>query len=209
VWQDLVASHREALEILAAAAPDAAASDLDAMRPMLGGDGMDALHAQLRQTLARLAAKLGPTLHNGDIKQLLFILAIDLDEKVQRRLTPEEAPRWPLLQRALFDVHDGGDLFYDLIDDRLARVDTPELIFEVCFFCLSDGFVGRHSRNKPMIEEYKRKLAARISRPAGNESETRTTAFMPPVKTTRMALRSYAYAAGALVLVPLVLLLLW
>jgi len=151
VWQDIVASHREAMELLAASAPDAAASDLDTMRPMLGGDGMESLHAHLRQTLARLAAKLGRTLDNGDIKQVLFIFAIALDEKVQRRLAPEEAPRWPLLQRALFDVHDGGDLFYDLIDDRLARVDTPELMLEVSYFCLSDGFVGRHSRNKTQI----------------------------------------------------------
>jgi type VI secretion system protein ImpK len=209
VWTELVASSREAAEGIQAKAPDAAASDLDNMRPVLGADAMDELHAQLRQTLARLAGKLGQTLDNGDIKQILFILAIALDEKVQRRLAPEEAPKWPLLQRALFDVHDGGDLFYDLIDDRLARVDTPELLFEVLYFCLSDGFVGRHSRNRPAIEEYQRKLAARIWRPGGNEIEERTTAYMPPVQAARLDARYYAYSAGVLVLLPLLLLLLW
>ncbi len=209
VWQDLVASHREACELVAAMTPEAAASDLDGMRPLLGGDSMENLHGQLRQTLARVTAKLGEAIDNADIKQVVFILAIALDEKVQRRLAPEEAPRWPLLQRALFDVHDGGDLFYDLIDDRLARHDTPEMIFEVCYFCLSDGFVGRHSRNKPMIEEYKRKLSGRISRPHGNETDDRTTAYMPPVAATRLPSRYYLYTAGVAVLVPLLLLLFW
>jgi type VI secretion system protein ImpK len=210
IWQVIVGAHREAGELLAATTPEAAAGDLDNLRALLGSDTMENLHGQLRHTLARATQKLGQSMDNGDIKQIVFILAIALDEKVQRRLAPEEAPRWPLLQRALFDVHDGGDLFYDLIDDRLTRSDTLPLIFEVCFFCLSDGFVGRHSRNKPMIEEYKRKLAARISRPdGGNETVTRTTAYMPQLASNRLPLKYYLYSAGALVLVPLLLLLAW
>jgi type IV/VI secretion system ImpK/VasF family protein len=211
LWQDLVASHRESLELITHAAPEAAANDLDAMRVVVGPEAMEQLHGQLRQTLGRLASKLGTSLESGDIKQVLFVLAIQLDEKVQRRLAPDEAPRWPLLQRALFDVHDGGDMFYDLIDDRMARRDSPELqlVFEVCYFCLSDGFVGRHSRNKPMIEEYKRKLSSRIARPTGNESEDRTIAYMGPVNSTRIPSRYWLYSAGALLLLPLLLLLVW
>jgi type VI secretion system protein ImpK len=211
IWQEIIGAHREAGELLASAAPEAAAGDLDNLRALLGSEAMENLHGQLRHTLARVTQKLGHTMDNGDIKQIVFILAIALDEKMQRRLAPEEAPRWPLLQRALFDVHDGGDLFYDLIEDRLTRSDTSPLIFEVCFFCLSDGFVGRHSRNKPMIEEYKRKLAARISRPEGGSNETmsRTTAYMPALASNRLPLKYYLYSASALLLVPLLLLLVW
>lgn len=211
LWQELVASHRESVELVTQAAPEAAANDLDAMRVIIGAEAMEALHGQLRQTLGRLAAKLGQSLDSGDIKQLLFVIAIALDEKVQRRLPPEEAPRWPLLQRALFDVHDGGEMFYDLIDDRLARRDSLELqlVLEVCYFCLSDGFVGRHSRNRPMIEEYKRKLAARIARPSAQDSEERTMAFLGPVKKQRPRRRYWLAAAGVLVLLPLLFLLAW
>ena len=210
VWQELVASHREMSELLAATTPEAAAGDLD-MRPLIGNDAMETLHGQLRQTLARASAKLGSLLESNDLKQILFILAIFVDEKVQRRLAPEEAPKWPLLQRALFDVHDGGDMFYDLIDDRMARMDSPELqlVFEVCYFCLSDGFVGRHSRNKPMIEEYKRKLSSRIARPIAHDNEDRTMAYMPPVHAARIPSRYYLYSIGALLLLPFLLLLAW
>lgn len=210
VWQELVASHREMSELIAAAMPEAAAGDLDGMRPLLGNDAMETLHGQLRQTVARVAAKLAPLVESGELQQILFILAIAVDEKVQRRLAPEEAPKWPLLQRALFDVHDGGDLFYDLIDDCLGRNDTPYLLFEVCYFCLSDGFVGRHSRNRPMIEEYKRKIASRFPRSHGSETGYFTTAYMPtPADAARFPRRYYLYSAGALLLLPFVLLLVW
>jgi type VI protein secretion system component VasF len=209
VWQELVVSHREMSELIAATMPEAAAGDLDGMRPLLGNDAMETLHGQLRQTVARAAAKLAPLVESAELQQILFILAIAVDEKVQRRLAPEEAPRWPLLQRALFDVHDGGDLFYDLIDDCLARNDTPYLVFEICYFCLSDGFVGRHSRNRPMIEEYKRKIAGRFPRSHSTETNYFTTAYMPTPDAVRFPLRYYLYSAGALLLLPLVLLLVW
>lgn len=210
VWQELVASHREMAEIIQATTPEAAANDLDGMRPLLGNDAMETLHGQLRQTLARASAKLGTLLDANELKQVLFIFAIAIDEKVQRRLAPEEAPKWPLLQRALFDVHDGGDLFYDLIDDCLARNDTPYLVFELCYFCLSDGFVGRHSRNKPMIEEYKRKVSSRFPRGHGS-SETNyfTVAYMPNPGGPAFPKRYYLYSVAALVLLPLVLFLVW
>lgn len=209
VWQELVGSHRELSELIAATTPESAAGDLDGLRPLVGHEAMETLHGKLRQLLARISAKLGPALDHGDIKQILFILAIAVDEKVQRRLAPEEAPKWPLLQRALFDVHDGGDLFYDLVDDRLARTDTPELVFETCYFCLSDGFVGRHSRNRPMLEEYKRKLAGRIARPQGQDGEERTTAYAPAADAGQLPTRWYLYSAGALLVLPWLLLLLW
>lgn len=210
VWQELVAGHREISELIAAAMPEAAAGDLDGMRPLLGNHAMETLHGQLRQTVARAAAKLAPLVESAELQQLLFILAIAVDEKVQRRLAPEEAPRWPLLQRALFDVHDGGDLFYDLIDDCLARNDTPYLVFEICYFCLSDGFVGRHSRNRPMIDEYKRKIAGRFPRSHSSETNYFTTAYMPaPTGAARFPRRYYLYSAGALLVLPFVLLLVW
>jgi type VI secretion system protein ImpK len=209
VWQELVASHREMSERIAATVPEAAAGDLDAMRPLLGNDAMETLHGQLRQTVARAAAKLAPLLDSAELQRILFLLAIAIDEKVQRRLAPEEAPRWPLLQRALFDVHDGGDVFYDLLDDCLARSDTPYLVFEICHFCLSDGFVGRHSRNRPMIDEYQRKIASRLPRSHASDTGYFTTAYLPTPQGTQFPRRYYLYSAAALVLLPFVLLLVW
>ena len=209
VWQELVVSHREMSELIAATTPEAAAGDLDGMRPLLGNAAMETLHGQLRQTVARVAAKLAPLVDSAELQQILFIFTIAVDEKVQRRLAPEEAPKWPLLQRALFDVHDGGDLFYDLIDDSLARNDTPYLVFEICYFCLSDGFVGRHSRNRPMIDEYKRKIASRFPRSNNSATGYFTTAYNPTPGAAYFPKRYYLYSVAALILLPFALLLVW
>jgi len=210
VWQELVANHREMSELISAVTPEAAASDLDGMRPLLANHAMETLHGQLRQALARASAKLGALLDGNELKQILFLLSIAVDEKVQRRLAPEEAPKWPLLQRALFDVHDGGDLFYDMMDDRFARTDTPEVVFEVCCFCLSDGFIGRHSRNRQLLEDYKQKVGSRITRPMGSGTATGffTSAYMAS-GSSGFPRRYYLYATGALLLLPVLLLLVW
>ncbi len=214
VWQELVASHRETSALISAVTPEAAASDLEGLRPLLASHDMESLHGQLRQALARASAKLGTLLGANELKQILFLLAIAIDEKVQRRLAPEEAPKWPLLQRALFDVHDGGDLFYDMIDDLFPRSDTPELVFEVCCFCLSDGFIGRFGRNRQQLEDYKQKVASRITRPMGSSTASGyfTSTYLAsggPVARRR----DYLYSVGALllllILLPLLLLVVW
>jgi type IV/VI secretion system ImpK/VasF family protein len=207
VWQELVATSREAADVIESVTPVAAANDLDAMRPVLGPETLDALHSRLRETLARLTGQLSHQLTTAEIKEVLFILAIVFDEKVQRRLAPDEEHQWPLLQRALLDVHDGGDLFYDFIDDRLQRVDASPLMFELCYFCLSDGFVGRHNRNKQKIEDYKRKLSMRVAGTAPSGPEEMTTAWQPPV--TGGPLRFYLATAAFVLLLPLALLWLW
>jgi type VI protein secretion system component VasF len=199
VWQALVAMMREADEVIDETTRPAAARDLEAStRAVLGAEALEALHARLRDVLARLTARLSHRLSAAAIKEVLFVLSIVLDEKIQRRLAPADEPAWPLLQRALFEVHDGGDLFYELIDDRLGRVDASPLVFELCYFCLDDGFVGRHNRAPRNLEAYKRKLAARIAGPARPAHDEKTTAWQLP--DTRGPLRLYlATAAFALV----------
>jgi len=207
VWQELVATSREAADVIESVTPVAAANDLDALRAALGPEALDALHGRLRETLARLTAQLSHQLTTAEIKEVLFILAIVIDEKVQRRLAADEEHKWPLLQRALLDVHDGGDLFYDFVDDRLQRVDASPLMFELCYFCLSEGFVGRHNRNKQKIEDYKRRLAQRVAGTVSTGPEEQTTAWQPPV--TAGPLRFYLATAAFVLLLPLALLWLW
>ncbi|HZS39321.1 MAG TPA: DotU family type IV/VI secretion system protein [Polyangia bacterium] len=181
VWQALVAAMREAADVIDGATTVAAARDLDvSTRAVLGPEALAALHARARELLARLTARLSHHLTSAEIKEVLFVLGIVLDEKIQRRLAPAEEHKWPLLQRSLFGVHDGGDLFYDLIDDRLRRVDASPLLFELCYFCLDDGFVGRHNRDPQKLASYRRKLAARIGGAVKPAHDEKTTAWQLP-----------------------------
>jgi type VI protein secretion system component VasF len=204
LWRALSATTRDAEDAIDRATGVSAARDLDAAsRAVLGTDALEALHKRMRDLLARLSA----TLPAAEKRDLLFVLAIHLDEKIQRRLTRSEEPNWPLLQRALFEVHDGGELFYELVGERLRQVDASPLLLELCYFCLADGFVGRHSRNPQKIDLCKRKLAARICGAAAPPREERTTAWVLP--KTRGPLRLYLATGAFAVVWPLLLLWLW
>ena len=80
-------------------------------------------------------------------------------------VTPAEQAKWPLLQRELFDVLHGGQVFFDFVDERLHMPDTPQLVIDVLFFCLSDGFAGKFRDDPSRLEQYKRQLSERIPHP--------------------------------------------
>ena len=71
-----------------------------------------------------------------------------------------------LLQRELFDVHNGGELFYEFTAEKLQLPDTPPVLFQVLYFCLSDGFRGKYDAEPARIEQTKLVLVEKIALPA-------------------------------------------
>lgn len=126
---------------------------------------LDGLRGDVRVKLDELRAELAQHLGEREVYQVLLPLVIYYDELVLRRLSPSEQTGWQLLQEELLQLNDGGDVFYDFIDERLASTDTPHLLFEVLYYCLSDGFLGRYADMPAKIAAYKIKLAARIRLP--------------------------------------------
>jgi type VI protein secretion system component VasF len=62
-------------------------------------------------------------------------------------------------------VEEGGEIFYNTIDDIIKKPDTLPFVFEVFYFCLSQGFRGRYPDNQTKINEYKHRLDIRIQHP--------------------------------------------
>jgi hypothetical protein len=123
------------------------------------------LRGEISAKLDALRAELASVLSEREVYFVLFPLTIHYDELVLRRLPPLEQTAWPLLQSERFGINDGGDKFYSFADERLAHPDTPTLVFEVLYFCLSDGFIGRYANDPARIAGYKSTLAARIPTP--------------------------------------------
>ncbi len=74
-------------------------------------------------------------------------------------------------------IHDGGQQFYDLVDDALSLATTPALALQLLLFCLQAGFCGRiPTKSDPEREEYVRRLGLRVDEAA----EHRHTAERPP-----------------------------
>ena len=73
-------------------------------------------------------------------------------------------------------INDGGDVFFDFINERLRTSDTPDMVFEVLYFCLSDGFLGKFSSDIGKLDQYKSQLLEKIHLPE-------LPAAIPAIKT--------------------------
>ena len=83
-----------------------------------------------------------------DVRFALFAVIAFLDESVLNSGQPMFA-QWPsrTLQEEVFGVHMAGELFYQYLQQLMARPDTPDLadILEAYLLCLLLGFRGRYA----------------------------------------------------------------
>jgi type VI protein secretion system component VasF len=174
------------------------------MREVASPDALESvnlveLRARLRLRLDHLRALLAERHSERDAYFVLFPLVAHYDELVKTLILDLNHMQWPPIQQELYQVADAGDLFFETLDSVLGKPETLPLVYEMYYFCLEDGFLGRHGGNPDKIADYRRKLRERIHPPALDA--------LPPQRPGppgRMPLRlpNYAYygAAAALLL---------
>jgi type IV/VI secretion system ImpK/VasF family protein len=162
-------------------------------RPALAVD-IVALRSEIRSRLTLLKSRLGEVLTEREVYYTVFPIVVYVDELVQIA-TAGRASDWPPLQRELYDVDNGGELFYTIIETLLKREETSPLIFETFYFCLNAGFLGQYQTEPAKIEEYKARLAFRIpvQRPAEAQGQEPSPVELVPFP------KWYYLAAGATV----------
>lgn len=165
----------------------------------INGVDMVALRASLRKILDSLKKSLTHELSEREVYFCLFPVVIYIDEVVQLKLTTLAQP-WQPLQRELYKIDNGGERFYEGIDNLLSQSDTHPVIFEVFYFCLSHGFRGRYVSDAEKIKLYRSMLRQRIPTRHlvnGNPDKKLPVARIALVSFPRWL---YAGAAGAGVL---------
>ena len=120
-----------------------------------------ALRSEVRKRLVWLKSRLSEVLTEREVYYCLFPLVVYADELVYG-VAQERAATYQPLQTELYEIDNGGELFYTIIEDLLRKDETIPIIFEVFFFCLNDGFIGMHESDPAKREEYKNRLAFRI-----------------------------------------------
>lgn len=154
------------------------------------------LRARVRQRLVWLKGQLSSTLPEHEVHYVLFPIVVHFDELV-RLVSRGATTRWEPLQSELYDVDNGGELFYTRLEERLRQEETPPIVFEVFYFCLSDGFQGMHQGDARKIAEYKARLEQRI--PKKPVEDVDDDAAGAPVELVRFPWLYYGVAAGAAV----------
>lgn len=132
------------------------------MRAFAGTDDLVDVRGAVRAKLDLLKANLTRTLTERESYLVLFPIVVYCDEVIQNRLLSGPEMVWPPLQKELFKIDNGGEVFYDTLDDLLRKPETLPFIYEVFYYCLAAGFTGKHANNLAKINEYKSKLEAKI-----------------------------------------------
>jgi type VI protein secretion system component VasF len=120
-------------------------------------------------------------------------------DELMATITRGAALRWEPLQSELYDITNGGEHFYVLLDEHLRKSETDPIVFQMFYFCLSDGFVGMAESDPRKIEQYKALLLARIplelpaEMPAARKPEQ-------PIELVSFPWQPYAWSAAAIAL---------
>ena len=131
------------------------------------------LQVELRSKLESLREHLNHELTENETYLVMFPLVLLCDEMVMSRLAKEQQTRWSLLQSELFQINYGGDVFYDFVDERLDKHDTPPMVFEVLYFCLAAGFVGKFGESSGKVQRYRTLLSEQIAATSMTAGERR------------------------------------
>ncbi|MDB4991438.1 MAG: hypothetical protein JWN04_6616 [Myxococcaceae bacterium] len=124
-------------------APLAAVSsavDLRAKNPR--GADIPRLRQDVRVQLEVLKRELDSSLALRDGYFVLYPLVIYADELIAN-VTDERSREWEALHSEWYESDDGGEQFYDRLEPLLTQGDTHALVYQVYYFCLRSGFVGR------------------------------------------------------------------
>jgi type IV/VI secretion system ImpK/VasF family protein len=169
------------------------------------GEGADlvVLRENVRRILAELRGKLSDVLSDHEVYYVLFPIVVYTDELVATA-TRGAVMRWERLQSELYEVENGGELFYQILDERLKQEETHPLVLESFYFCLLDGFTGMYLAGSRKIEEYKIALVARIPQPEIRFALTPARRAQPEL--VAFPWKYYALAAATVVVAYLILL---
>ena len=150
------------------------------------------IRSQIRTQLEDLRAVITEQYSERDAYFVIFPLIAHCDEMVKMMILDTQHLEWPPLQQELYQVSNAGDLFYELLDNALAKPETLPIVYEVYYFCLQDGFCGRYSLNSDKVTDYLQKLKAHIRL----QLITETPLILTTIKRSYFRIPNYSYYVG-------------
>jgi type IV/VI secretion system ImpK/VasF family protein len=160
------------------------------------------MRADIRKQLDLLRVKLLEGLSERDCYLVIFPIVSFFDERIQVGILNEDGPmNWPPLQRELFQIDDAGEVFFETLDDILRKPQTLPYCYEVFYFCLSCGFLGKYGDNPATIRNYMEKLREKIPVNPMRGEAVRSDRPAPFRRAAQTVWRPYAAVAAILAVV--------
>lgn len=160
---------------------------------------VDSVREKIWEILRRIHESSSLILSESDAYQVLFALTVHCDEIAHKYFVNAHASSWLSLQHQLYKTTNGGDMFFDYLDSFRGRNDINTLVYEVYFFCLTDGFSGKYMDNLTQLSSYTEDARCRISIP--ELYNKRATAPKQMQSIRRIPTWLYYAVSGAVVMI--------
>jgi type IV/VI secretion system ImpK/VasF family protein len=150
-------------------------------------------------SLNQLKNNLRQTLDDHSVTLIFFALVVMLDEEIQNILSSQKSGQWSPLQQDLFNTTNGGEIFFENLDELLENHQVHSFVHEVYYFVLKKGFRGKYAKSPNRITKYLEFLAERLPTVTLElNNKTAATAF-PLIRTKFKTWHYYAAAAAILI----------
>jgi type IV/VI secretion system ImpK/VasF family protein len=168
-----------------------------------GGADIVGMREQIEYKLKWLRAQFDAVFRSDESLKALFPIIIYIDE-IMKLSAGNVSSRWESFQSQLYDIDNGGEAFFEKLEEALQQEETDPLILEIFYYCLAAGFIGAYQRDQYKIKLYQDRLAARFVPPPEEPEPTEV-----PGKVLIVPFPWEYYAAGVGVVLAVYLTLSW
>jgi type IV/VI secretion system ImpK/VasF family protein len=135
-----------------------------------GGADIVEMRNIIRNRMTWLKGKFDEVFRGHESNQALFPIVVYVDELVKLS-TSGASNRWEPLQSLIYNVDNGGELFFTILEERLEQQETNPLVLEIFYYCLAAGFTGAYQRDSKKLESFQSRLAGRFLPPPAGEND--------------------------------------
>ncbi|WP_299009534.1 DotU family type IV/VI secretion system protein [uncultured Shewanella sp.] len=87
---------------------------------------------------------------------IIFSTILSIDERCKLMLSQQPTPiAWHDFQIEFFQRSDGGEYFFEILDEMISNKIYPVICYEVLLIVLQNGFLGRYYQNPNHNERHK------------------------------------------------------
>ncbi|HEY5259014.1 MAG TPA: DotU family type IV/VI secretion system protein [Rhabdochlamydiaceae bacterium] len=159
-------------------------------------DAISAVRDNINRIIDQMRVSFEQVIDKQYASQVLFAVVAYFDEQIQSHLLEKGQANWVPLQKDFYGAYNAGVLFYDTIDKLVEDKQVPEIVYEVFYFILKKGFLGKYRDSKTHINKYMEILKEKISVEVPQQMVKDTSMAMYQNKL-KIKPRHYYTAAGA------------
>ncbi len=146
--------------------------------------------------LNQLRNNLKQSLDEHSVYLIFFGLVSLLDEEMHAILSSNDHETWSSMQKHFFNLTNAGEVFFENLDEALENPKFPSIVFEMFYFILKKGFLGKYEKSPNRIAKYIEFLAEKIPE-SQVERKQKTIKPLIPLVNPKFKIWNY-YAFGAI-----------